>query len=190
MRREAEKVRYLRAAEVARYFGVSHPHVQKLFNLGLITGYRCPLTGDLRIEAQSVIQYAMVNRILIPELGVGPRRVTVIGADMQLDRAMSGIRREGFLTDHRSTIAEFCTKMAIHRGVGIVHLSVGTKPANEIKSAMSAIPGVILACVIGDDIPDSFGTGWWKCWRSPANKGTVTKAVLSTVRGWHEAESW
>lgn len=186
---------FFRSGEVARFLGLSYHSVQQLFNQGVLTGHRTLRAGDRRISRNSLLQYAMANKIHIPEIGMAPFSVVMIGVDYRIQLAIiRAAAKTKAMVQQADTEMEF--GMMIKDGdqcCAVVDTSIGTN--NAIKAAMTIrnnplTKSMLLIAIAADDTVPTRVTqaGYNHVYRSPFNVSALVRRIAMAARKFQESK--
>ena len=184
---------FYRSGEVARFLGLSYHSVQQLFNQGTLTGHRTLKAGDRRISRFSLLQYAMANKIHIPEIGMDPYSVVMIGVSYPIQMAIiRAAAKTKAMVQQADSEMEF--GMMIRGGdqcCAVVDTSIGTtnaiKAARTIRGNDRTKSMLLIAIAADDSVPTRVAqAGFDHVYRSPFNVSALVRRIAMAARKFQE----
>lgn len=171
---------------VARMLGVSYTTVQQMFDRGELTGRKL-MAGDRRISRESLMNYARLAKIVIPQIGMLPLRLILLGCDWR-DRDVMTRHCEKIETQVvvAESLCEFGIMAADPRAMscGLVDSSVGMKAARDLVAACrrhQTTSRLALFAIAGEDrMPkDLLEIGFTTVFRRPYNPEILVNAIAN-----------
>lgn len=184
---------FYKTGEVGRFLGLSHHAVQQMFNKGVLTGWRIPRTGDRRVSRNSLLQYAMANKIHIPEIGMEPYSVVMIGVSYPIQMAIiRAAAKTKAMVQHADNEMEFGLMLSAgDQCCAVVDTSIGTN--NAIKLGMTLRKNrltksmLLIAIAAEDSVPTRVAqAGYDHVYRSPFNVSALVRRVAMAARQFQE----
>lgn len=184
---------FYKTGEVGGFLGLSHHSVQQLFNQGILWGHRTLRAGDRRISRNSLLQYAMKNKIHIPEIGMDPYSVVMLGVDRQVQYAIIRAAAKTKAMVHMAdTEAEFGLMLSGgDKCCAVVDTSIGTinaiNLAKTIRRHNVTKTMLLIAIAAEDSVPTRVAqAGYDHVYRSPFNVSALVRRVAMAARKFQE----
>lgn len=193
-KRRPNKFRHhFKPGEVARWLGVSEKTIQNMFDAGELGGYRTLRGSDRRISRPTLVQYAMKCKIQIPEIGMYPFSIVMLGVHNAIADA---VHRAAVLTNavvkRAASEAEFGLMIADGETCsGVVDTSIGTSAACELGKMVRRHPktrNMLLIAIAAEDVPPLriAQSGYDTVYRQPFVVTTLVKRLTKAAREFQE----
>lgn len=191
--RTRERSHY-RIGEVAGWLGLSNTWVAKMYDEGELDGFRTKRGGDRRVSRKSLLRYAMANRIQIPEIGMYPYSIVMIGVDHFIAEA---IQRAAAKTDAQvqNAVSEAEFGLMLSNGetcCGVVSTSIGTTNACTLAQTVrrhSMTRDMLLIAIAAEDMTPVrvVKAGYDHVYRQPFNVSALVRRIAMAARKFQES---
>lgn len=185
---------HYRVGEVALFLGMSDRTIHKLFDDGELDGFRTSRGQDRRISRKSLLRYAMSNRMQIPEIGMYPYSIVMIGVDHFIAEA---IQRAAEKTDAtiQNAVSEAEFGLMLSNGetcCGVVSTSIGTTNACTLAQTIrrhAMTRDMLLIAIAAEDMTPVrvVKAGYDHVYRQPFNVSALVRRIAMAARKFQES---
>lgn len=185
---------HYRVGEVADWLGISDRTIHKMFDDGELDGFRTTRGQDRRISRKSLLKYAMANRMQIPEIGMFPYSIVMIGVDHLIADA---IQRAAEKTDAtiQNAVSEAEFGLMLSNGetcCGVVSTSIGTTNACTLAQTIrrhAMTRDMLLIAIAAEDMTPVrvAKAGYDHVYRQPFNVSALVRRIAMAARKFQES---